>query len=138
MSQPHGVKKGNQTRLRNVYEEHREVVELLIQRDQWAVDDVPMHGKPYVAAVHALQNSQAIREVDQRWRDRDDHHSGNFVSVWEWVGQKRELLREYVDGRNELPCGCRAHVYHKDGGGYGCRYCDVEREYSRETVKEAI
>lgn len=74
-------------------------------------------------------------EVVER-SDPDDSRT-HEVNRYRWNPRYLDMLKEIDDRDDTLPCGHRGHIRNK-GDSFGCRYCDEERNYDRETIEEAL
>jgi len=130
-----GIDKGSQMRLRNIYEDWTAVMDVLIDADEFCSVDLDCEKHAYRSVIKKLQAIGAVRRVGQRRQEYKN--CSNLVYEWAWEPAVVEKLREYVEDRDQLPCGHRAHVHHHDDG-YGCQYCDEQRDFTRETVEAVI
>lgn len=88
--------------------------------------------------LRILRNSGAIKVVDEVRVNDVNGNGRSWINEYEWHDSAIEYLESYQENRPELPCGCRAHIYHNDDGTLGCRYCEDDPVFDREVVKEAM
>jgi len=93
---------------------------------EWTLgrDECDAEADRYV--VRKLTLNGALKVVS---KNPADYHK------YEWRQDAQERLQEYRESLDTLPCGHRVHIVHKDNGTYGCKYCNEEREYSRDFIK---
>jgi hypothetical protein len=93
------------------------------------------------ATVQMLNQIGAIKQVETVGRiDKFDKQRQR--TKWAWKKDYRETILEWLQDRNELPCGHRSHIHNpKEVDGLSCKYCrEKGREpiYSKSVVKEAL
>lgn len=88
--------------------------------------------------LRILRNSGAIEVIGDVTVVDQGGCGTSWVNEYRWRREVVDYLETYKDERSELPCGCRAHIYHNDNGTLGCRHCDDDPEFGREEVKEAM
>ncbi|MFB6197066.1 MAG: hypothetical protein ABEI52_02190 [Halobacteriaceae archaeon] len=114
-------------RLRNYVDDFAEVLD----QDRFMTRDLDAPRQTAQSTIGLLKSCGAIKSVD-----RKQAVGNKLIHVWAWKNH-REYLQEYVEQRDELPCGCRSHVPpEQDGETYYCKFCGAG--HSRETVKEAL
>jgi len=121
-------------RLYNVYEQ--DDLWVLLELDApWKAKDLPCTDEEAQAVMNRLRAMGAITIVDTV---QSGAAPSKRCHVYEFADGVRELLEDYRERKDRFDCGHRVHVHHKDGGGFGCQYCDEPRDFDREVVKEAI
>jgi len=124
-------------RLKNLYNEYQDTMDDLLDKQVFSVADADGRENAGKGCMQSLKHAGAIEKTGgERTTPRDDA-SPYRTHTWRWVDGVREWLQDAVAGRDELPCGHRAHIYHHDDG-YGCKYCDERREFDRATVRAVI
>jgi hypothetical protein len=90
--------------------------------------------------IRKAVNHNALKRVGHTWVKRTDTDTPKTRkrAVYRWDDEVKERLMDYKEQQSKLPCGHRAHIYNKADGEFGCKYCDDEREWSKEVVKEAL
>lgn len=121
-------------RLYNVYEQDNlwEVLEL---DTPWTATDLPCGINDAKATMNRLRAIGAVEVVGSVSSGESPSKRCHLYAFSDGV---RELLEDYRERISRFECGHRAHIHNKESGGYGCQYCDQERDYDRETVLEAI
>lgn len=134
---PSQLSQGNMSQLSDFYEE-LPFDELLELDEPWTVKDVPMTDVNRVKGVmNQLNWANAIEKTGERCIERDDpSRKSRRINEYRITEAARRFLSDYAAQRDTLPCGHRAHVHHRDNGGFGCQYCDAE--FDREQVEEAM
>lgn len=122
-------------RLANVYEQD-DLWHVLDLDEPWQASDLPTTNEKSQALMNRLRAMGAIRVVGSK-RDTSGTRTTE-CHLYEFVDGIRERLEDYREETARFPCGHRAHIHHRDGGDFGCQYCDVARDYDRETVRELI
>jgi hypothetical protein len=127
-SVPTGIKSYIRTHLDDI----RPVLEVA---EPWAIEDLPMDMGEACGVTRSLFRNNVIEKVGK------DHTKGHNQTCWVWSFRFREQPRayaeDYLESKNTLPCGHTAHIHHRDGK-YGCKHCEQERDYSRETIENAL
>jgi hypothetical protein len=66
----------------------------------------------------------------------EDANKSKRRKKYQWKDYQEEL-QEYVENRDELPCGCRAHIPpEQNGNTYHCKFCGSA--HSREVIENAL
>lgn len=131
---PAKLSQGDRTRLAKIAEEH--TILPLIDRDEpWSRDEIPSD-QPHVV-IQNLQWANAVDIVDQRWAERDDGSKYRY-NVYQFRDSHAEYIKQRNENMDQLPCGHKAHVHHRQDGGFGCKFCSETREFDRETVEEVM
>jgi hypothetical protein len=112
------------------------IAEIVDLDEPFTVKDVDLESRAATAMLRQL-TKHGVLEVAGRQYRRPSNQT-NFIKEYEFTDSEvREFATESVNNRNTLPCGHTAHILNK-GDHYGCKYCDEQREYSKETVREAL
>lgn len=138
-----GLTESQRTKLFNRIDKIKPVLEL---DGEWTVHDTPHDVRDIVLILKqegAVDRLRRIVKSYTREHDRFGKNQGSStVAVYEWRTGPKETLQTYLEERNELPCGHRAHIYNPRGiDGYSCRHCvenDKQPVYSKQEVKEAL
>jgi len=88
----------------------------------------------HYGAMQLLKQTGAIEIVG---RDRGGN-GGTRVCTYQWNRPHKDYLESYLEDRNELPCGHRAHIFNDPEVGLSCKFCDGQPEYDEQTVKKAL
>jgi len=103
---------------------------------EFTVWDTELDNYEYQQRVEKLKSCGAVIDLGYQ-KQRNESGSWNRVKEYRLTNHARKTLELALDTET-FECGHRIHVHHKDGGGFGCKYCDEERSYSRETVEDAL
>lgn len=113
----------------------------------WDIEDSPidMGGDTYQQLLARLKRAGAVAQVDTRVEikpvernDRPGTTTRYEANVYQWNPRAKKILREAVDHDETLPCGHRVHIRNHGDGTFGCRYCNQERHYDRETIENRL
>ena len=114
--------------LRNRIDEYHEVLDC----ETFMASDLDGNEMAAQSIISFLKAQDAIHSVDTKQTDK----SNKLYNVWGWRNYQDDL-QEHWEERNELPCGCRAHIpAERDGDTYYCKFCGDS--HNRETIKEAL
>lgn len=128
------ISDGERGCLKTIFEEHRHIMLQILERRKFAMDDieVPTHGG-WRSMVKKLSALGSISVCGDRVRTHDEWGK-DVIREWQWKPGAREYLESYADRSDALPCGHRPHIYHHEDGRFGCKFCDVEQNYSKDDV----
>lgn len=104
----------------------------------WRVHENPaidVGPKEYQRDIELLKASAAIRKVGTITKENKE---SDRINQWELTNHAKDVLKESLDHKETLPCGHRPHIHHKEDGTFGCRYCEEERSYARETIEALL
>jgi len=127
---------GTKERLRNLFDELG-LADLLELDEPWTVRDCERDQVEMAQNLNkllALEVVEVVGEEEVKW---DGQTQFDAINKYEFDDRARELLEDYREERNELPCGCHAHVHWRSDGLLGCRYCD-DVSFDREVVDRAM
>jgi len=111
--------------------------------ETWTAREIEGDNKAIMGSLRFACRTGAIQKVGKVQLDREDGSGHSDIrNQYEWRTAVREDLIEYLQDRNELPCGHKAHVFnHRDVEGLSCKYCIEEGrkpQYDKETVRECL
>jgi len=132
-----GFRRGTKERLLNHFDEMG-LAELLELDEPWTVRDCG--GEQIKTArdlkkLLVLEVIEIVGQKDVRWPGQTQSET---INCYAFDRRAREVLEQYRQSRNELPCGHRAHIHHRSDGRFGCRYCDEDRTFDRAVVERAM
>lgn len=110
-----------------------EIQDMIDIPEPWTIHDLPFDGHWSRAIAQEYQHAMVIEKVGRN----SDAAKGTYTHDYRFLDRARDYAEECLEDRAELPCGHSAHVHHRDGK-YGCKHCDEPRDYSRETIEEAL
>jgi hypothetical protein len=106
--------------------------EHLLYQDEFWIDDI---GEEHHKSQSILEMLKVAGAIESQGRVKREGKS-KPVNRWKWVNH-REYLKDYLEERNELPCGCRGHVPpEQDGDTYYCKFCGSA--HPREVIENAL
>jgi len=110
-------------------------IEPVLNQETFLTRELPGEKHERKATVSRLKVCGAIESTEIKYLEKPNH--GSYINVWRWV-QHRERLIEYLEDRDELPCGCRSHIPAEtdDEGRYPCKFCGAKHD--KQTIKESI
>ncbi|WP_135306386.1 hypothetical protein [Haloarcula amylovorans] len=133
----HGVSQSTSTKVRTLYEQEIETMEIVLEADRFCIDDVPVDDITYQRVIRKLSSWGAIERNGKK--SKADRDADNAIPFWSLKDGVRERLEEYRSNHERFEsCGHRAHIHHNDRGGYGCQYCNELRDIDRETVEKKV
>jgi hypothetical protein len=92
--------------------------------------------------LKSARDLDAVETVGQTYLYAGQDGRRHLYRQYKWEPRAYDVLKEYLQGRSELPCGHRAHIKNSPKvDGLSCKWC-IENgdypEYSREMVKELL
>jgi len=116
---------------------------LLAVPDEFTYWDTDLERREFQRLAQGLKAIGALDVVGQKrktkgYHDPDTNTSKHIVNVYRWVEEAKTQLQDVLEYDETLPCGHRVHIKNHGDGTYGCRYCDEERHYSRETIENRL
>lgn len=134
---PQPLDMGDQAKLANIYEEHRELAVQVLEFHTFTMDDITIGERQWRQLIRQLKARGAISASDTVTRNQPDGGS-DYIREWQWSPAARDYLQAYHDDSETLPCGHRPHIHHRDDGAFGCKYCDEARQYSRAQIEAVM
>lgn len=131
-----GFSSGTKERLLNLFDELG-LGDLLELEEPWTVRDCDrdqVEMAQHLNKLLALEVVEVVGEQPVKW---DGQTQWESINQYRFDSRAREMLEEYREERNELPCNCRAHVHWRSDGRLGCRYCE-DVSFDREVVERAM
>lgn len=132
-----GFSQGIKSRLLNCFDEIG-LGQLLDLPEPWTVRDCDrdqVEMAQHMRKLLAMEVVEVVGEQPVRWEGQTQWET---INQYEFDDRARRVLEEYREGRNELPCGCRAHIHWRSDNRLGCRYCDADVTFEREVVDERM
>lgn len=132
------ISNGDMRALKNMAWELQPLFEL---EGKWTTKEAPgsWEGRSQ-SILRKARIHNAIEVVGQARRIRSEggYERTRVHKVYRWHPEIKADLQEYLENLDTLPCGCRKHIKNKGNGNYGCRYCDEERNYPKDLIKELM
>lgn len=128
----------NSQSIQRMYKGANKMEPLLYVDDPFTIHDIDVDG--FLHTLESLKRNGIVEVVGKEKKYVPHADSGQkpiYVNKYKLEDTYREAIREGLSGP-KLPCGHRAHIHHKHSGGFGCKYCSEERDYSRDTVQRAL
>lgn len=105
--------------------------------------DTELSREEFTELIQQLTRNGAVRTVGQATTTKhaDDPNtktSQHIVNKYQWKQKAKAKVKDALEHEETLPCGHRPHIKNHGDGTYGCRYCDEERHYSRETIENRL
>lgn len=94
--------------------------------------DIDIEDKKYRSDMEFLRQSGHLKEIGEV-----HEYQKRYWKVWKIEKRAYDIIEEALDADETLPCGHRFHILNKSDGGYGCKYCDEDRNWTAEEIKEA-
>lgn len=129
------VKRGCWDRVKRIIDD---VTDVLYQDQftarEFACDHITAHSR-----IQKLRNCDAISKVDETCYERPgSSNSKQWLNVYEWDAEIQGRAQQYLEDRDELPCGCRSHVPAETdaNGRYVCKFC--ESKHTESVIRNAL
>lgn len=119
-------------RLENIADDFAVVLD---QQTFWT-SELPGGKQQQRATVARLKSCGAVESIGMHKKELQDNH-GSYVNKWEWT-KHRDCLIDYMEDRDELPCGDRAHIPPEtnEQGQYLCKFCGTP--YTEAAIRRAL
>lgn len=113
------------------------VIRPFVHHKEFVVQDLDLTDSQR-RAIGILQKTGAIECVGREWRERDNYHGKQAHNKWQWDEQKRQHIKEYLNGLEQFPCcGQTLRVFNpRWADELACPGC--ETEYSKEWVRKRL
>jgi len=103
----------------------------VLYKSEFTIRDLNDDGMRHVTLLRWMTKTGALEKVDTEYEACNKKYT-----VYKWQECQGEL-QQYYEDRNELPCGCRAHIPpERDGEMFVCKHCGDK--HTRQVIKESL
>lgn len=122
---------GNLLRLKSIVHDVEPFLREAGHKDKFKTRELPFECYSTQRTLELMERCNLVTVTREKYQGRNS-------CVYHWNDDVKDKLEAYRDNLDTLPCGHRAHVHNTRDGRFGCRYCDEDRDYSRELIESLL